>query len=222
MYNSFTMTPLVKQIIANGQADLVLNDRQLARVLGGSNERRYGQVNRALKTGELVRVKRGIYVLADKFRDNPVHPFALAQQLLPGSYVSAESALSFHGWIPEAVPSVLSITAKGKSVSYEHDTLGKFEFRLMTVKPGYFLQAVSRYNLQKQAALVADPMRALLELMYLRKLPWQGLDYLLDGLRIDEQAIKAVSSLSITKLLDVYKGKREKVFIEELLRALGL
>ena len=216
------MTPLAKQIIANGQADLVLNDRQLARVLGGSDERRYGQVNRALKTGELVRVKRGIYVLADKFRDNPVHPFALAQQLLPVSYISAESALSYHGWIPEAVRSVLSITAKGKSVSYQHDTLGKFEFRRMTVNSGYFLQAVTRYELQHQVALIADPMRALLDLVYLRKLPWQDLNYLLDGLRIDEQAIKGVSSLSITKLLDVYKGKREKVFIEELLRALGL
>lgn len=216
------MTPLAKQIIANGQANLVLNDRQLARVLGGSDERRYGQVNRALKLGELVRVKRGIYVLADKFRDNPVHPFALAQQLMPGSYVSAESALSYHGWIPEAVRSVLSITAKGKSVSYEHETLGKFEFRRMTVKPGYFLQAVSRHELQHQAALIADPLRALLDLVYLRKLPWQGLDYLVSGLRIDEQVISSVTSSSITKLLDIYKGKREKVFIEELLRALGL
>ena len=216
------MTPLAKQIIANGQANLVLNDKQLARVLGGSDDRRYGQVNRALKTGELVRGKRGLYVLADKFRDNPVHPFALAQQLLPGSYVSAESALSYHGWIPEAVRSVLSISAKRKSVSYDHNTLGKFDFKRMTVKPGYFLQAVNRHELQHQVALIAEPMRALLDLVYLRKLHWQGLSYLLDGLRIDEQAIRAVPSLSITKLLDVYKGKREKEFIEELLRSLGL
>ena len=216
------MTPLAKQIISNGQANHVLNDRQLARMLGGSDERRYGQVNRALKTGELLRVKRGLYVLTDKLREYPVHPFALAQQLMPASYVSVESALSYHGWIPEAVRSVLSVTAKGKSVSYEHDRLGMFKFRRMSVKPGYFLQGVSRYELQHQAALIADPMRALLDLVYLRKLSWQGLDYLVDGLRIDEQAINNVTSLSIAKLLDVYKGKREKIFIEELLRALGL
>lgn len=216
------MTPLAKQIISNGQANHVLNDRQLARMLGGSDERRYGQVNRALKTGELLRVKRGIYVLDNKFRDFPVHSFALAQQLMPGSYVSAESALSYHGWIPEAVRSVLSITAKGKSVSYEHDRLGMFEFRRMSVKPGYFLQGVGRYELQHQVALIADPMRALLDLVYLRKLPWRDLDYLLDGLRIDEQSLNNVTSLNITKLLDVYKGKREKMFIEELLRVLGL
>ncbi|MCK4705133.1 MAG: type IV toxin-antitoxin system AbiEi family antitoxin domain-containing protein, partial [Gammaproteobacteria bacterium] len=142
------MTPLTKQIIDQRKANYVLNDRQLARVIGGSDKRRYGQVNRALKAGELVRVKRGIYVLADKFRDNPVHPFALAQHLMPGSYISAESALSFHGWIPEAVRSVLSVTTNGKSVSYEHEILGNFEFYRMTVKPGYFLQAVARHELQ--------------------------------------------------------------------------
>ncbi len=216
------MTPLVKNIIDHGRANHVLNERQLARLLGGSDKRRYGQVNRAIKAGELVRVKRGIYVLANQLRNDSVHPFALAQHLLPGSYVSAESALSFHGWIPEAVRSVLSITSKNKSLSYEHELLGKFEFRRMTVKPGYFLQLVARHKLQNQIALIADPVRALMDLVHLRKTPWQGLDYLIDGLRIDEQAIKAIPSLSFTKLCDVYKGKRERLFLEELTRSLGL
>ncbi len=106
------MTTLVKHIIDNDKANHVLNDKQIARLLKGSDQRRYGQVNRAIKAGELIRVKRGIYVLANSLRNYPVHPFALAQQLTPGSYVTAESALSFHGWIPEAVRSVISISAK--------------------------------------------------------------------------------------------------------------
>ena len=216
------MTPLTELIVKTGNADHCISARQLERMLGGSDASRYGMVNRALKAGELIRARRGLYVLAQNYRKTPVHPFALAQQLLPGSYVSAESALSFHGWIPEAVHSVLSMTSMEKSVSYEHDLLGKFEFRRMTVKSGYFLQAVSRHVLQHQVALIAEPMRALLDLVYLRKLPWQGMDFLLEGLRIDEQAIKAVPSLDITKLLDVYKGKREKEFIKELLGALSL
>lgn len=214
------MTPLTELIIKSGDENRALTARHLERLLGGSDARRYGLVNRALKAGELLKARRGLYVLAQEYRKVPVHPFALAQQLMPGSYVSAESALSFHGWIPEAVRSVLSITAKGKSVSYEHDVLGKFEFRRMTVNSGYFLQAVSRYELQHQVALIADPLRALLDLVYLRKLPWQGLDYLLDGLRIDEQAIRSLPSSAITQLLAIYKGKREKDFIEGLLREL--
>jgi len=164
----------------------------------------------------------GLYLLSNDYRSSPVHPFVLAQHMAPGSYVSAESALSFHGWIPEVVHSVLSVTITGKSVVYLHDTLGKFEFRRMTVNPGFFLQAVERHELQHQFALIAEPVRALLDMVYLRKLPWQGLNYLLEGLRIDEQAIRSVSSNQIARLQDVYKGKREQSFIKELLRILAL
>lgn len=216
------MTPLTESIIRSDNASRVWSARQLERLLGGSDARRYGQVNRALKVGELLKVRRGLYVLAEVFRKQPLHPFVLAQQLSPGSYVSVEAALSFHGWIPEAVQAVTSMTHGGKSVQFTHEVFGRFEFRRMTVNTGYFLQAVSRHELQHQVALIAEPMRALMDLVYLRKQPWRGLDYLVEGLRIDEQAIKGVSSLNITMLLDVYKGKREQVFIEELLRALGL
>ena len=65
-------------------------------------------------------------------------------------------------------------------------------------------------------------MRALIDMVYLRKLSWQGLAYLFDGLRIDEQLLRSVPVSEIQKLLDVYKGKREKNFIEELSRALSL
>ncbi len=216
------MTPLATQIIAEGQGGRVLTDRQLARLVGGSPESRYGLVNRALKAGELLRVKRGLYVLANELREVPVSSFALAQQIMPGSYVTGESALSYHGWIPEAVRTVLSVSATGKSVTYEHDVLGIFEFQRMTVRPGYFLMAVSREVLGGQVALVAEPMRALMDLVYLRKLPWQGLGFLLEGLRIDEDSLMGTPSTAITLMLDVFKGKREREFITGLLRELGL
>ena len=122
------MTPLTEIIIESGRAERPLSAQQLEHLLKGGSGRRYGLVNRALKSNELLQVRRGLYVLAKKYRRDDIHPFVLAQQLLPGSYISAESALSFHGWIPEAVHTVLSVTAKGKSQSYEHDILGKFEF----------------------------------------------------------------------------------------------
>jgi hypothetical protein len=216
------MTTLVKQIIDNDKANQVLNDRQLARLLKGSDQRRYGQVNRAIKAGQLIRVKRGIYVLQNSLRKDPVHPFALAQQLIPGSYVTAESALSFHGWIPEAVRNVVSISTKKKSISYQHDILGKYEFRCMTTQEGYFYHSVTRHKLQNQVALIAEPVRALMDLIHLRKIAWQGLDYLIEGLRIDEQELKSVPLLSFTNLLNVYKGKRETRYIQELAEALAL
>lgn len=215
------MTTLVKRIIEDNKANYVLNDRQLARILKGSDQRRYGLVNRALKTGELIRVKRGVYILPNSLRKNPVHPFALAQQIMPGSYISAESALAFHGWIPEAVRTVVSVSSKKKSISYQHDTFGLYVFKCMTTHAGYFYQSVARHKLQNQVALIAEPVRALMDLIHLRKISWQGLDYLIDGIRLDEQKLKSVSLSSIKKMLNVYKGKREKEFIEELIKSLA-
>lgn len=216
------MTPLTELIIKSGEANRVLSARQLERLLGGSDARRYGQVNRALKAGELLKARRGLYVLADVYHKQPLHPFVLAQQLLPGSYISAETALSFHGWIPEAVHTILSMTHGGKSVDYMHQDLGYFEFRRMTVKPGYFLQSVARHKLQHQVALIAEPLRALLDLVYLRKLEWSGPGFLVTGMRLDEQSLQAVTRLDISRLKDVYKGKREQTFLEELQGSLGL
>lgn len=216
------MSPLTQLIIKSGDEHRVLSSKQLDRLLGGSDARRYGMVNRALKSGELLKVRRGLYVLSHENRRTPVQSFALAQQMVPGSYISVETALSFHGWIPEAVHVIASLTCGGKSLEFSHDVLGQFTFRSIAINSGCFLQAVARHKLHQQVALVAEPMRALIDLVYLRKLPWQGLGYLLDGLRIDEQLLRSVSVTDIKKLRKVYKGKREKNFIEELLRSLSL
>jgi len=216
------MTPLTELIIKSGDEHRVLSSRQLERLLGGSDARRYGMVNRALKAGELLKVRRGLYVLSRDNRRTSVQPFALAQQMVPGSYISVETALSFHGWIPEAVHVIASLTCGGKSLAFSHDVLGQFTFRSIATNPGYFLQAVTRHELQQQVALVAEPMRALIDLVNLRKLPWQGLGYLLDGLRVDEQLLRSVAVSDIKKLLAIYKGEREKNFIKELLRSLAL
>jgi len=216
------VTPLTEQILKAGLADRPLSTRQVDRLLGGSAARRYGQVNRALRAGELIKPRRGLYVVNPLYRKRPLHPFVLAQQMLPGSYVSGESALDFHGWIPESVHTVLSVTQGGKSMTYEHEQLGKFEFRRMTTNSGYFLQSVARCELQQQAALVAEPLRALLDLVYLRKIEWQGIEFLTSGIRIDEQQLHTVTGLEISRLTTVYKGKRERTFLAELQRALAL
>lgn len=93
------MSALISQVAGAGYADRILRDQQIKRILGGSDDRRYGQVKRALQSGALIRIKRGLYVLAEQYREHPLHPFALAQALVSGSYVSMETALAFHGWI---------------------------------------------------------------------------------------------------------------------------
>jgi hypothetical protein len=216
------MQALTESIIENGLRDRVLHEGQLARIAGGAAPRRYGLVNRALKSQELVRVRRGLYVLAPKYRGEPAHPFVIAQALEPGSYVSLETALSAHGWIPESVRVTASVVPGRKSSELEHPALGSFTFHPLAVNRDRFLELIERRRLSSQVALVAKPLRALIDLVALRKLQWQGLAFLIEGLRIEEQTLQEIKRADVEALVGVYKKKRPNTFLASLAQELDL
>jgi hypothetical protein len=216
------MQALTAHLIEQGLREKVLSERQLERVIGGAAARRYGLVNRALKAQELIRIRRGLYILPPKYRTEPPHPFAIAQALEPGSYVSLETALSTHGWIPERVRITASVIPGRKSSRLEHPSLGSFAFFPLALNKEYFLELIERQQFGTQTALVAQPLRALVDLITLRKLDWQGLAWLTDGMRVDEQLLRKVTRTQIQTLLGVYKQKRPKNFLGALARELEL
>lgn len=215
------MQTLTHKIIELGLSNRVLTSPQLARLLEGSKQRRHNLVNRALKAGELLRLRRGCYLLAPTWRDYPPHPFALAQAIVPGSYVSFETALAHHGWIPESVYTTASVTPGNKSLEYEHDVFGGFSFHPLAIQRGYFLELVERVKITEQTMLVAEPIRALMDLVCLRKIEWQGIGWLTEGLRIDYELLRNITSADIRTLELVYKQKRVKTFLKQLARDLG-
>lgn len=216
------MQTLTEQLVEGGLKDRVLTDTQLARLISGSSQRRYNLVNRAMRAGELIRLRRGLYMLSDKYRSQPCHPYALAQKLRPGSYVSLETALAFHGWIPEAVYITASVGPGRQAKEYTCEPLGRFTFHPLAIESGYFLELVERVQLREQTVLIAQPIRALLDLICLKKIDWQGLAWLVKGMRIDEDALRRVGGVELRTLKQVYKHKRVKGFIAELEIALGL
>ncbi len=216
------MQTLTEQLLEEGLNDRVLTDVQLDRLISGSSQRRYNLVNRAMTAGELIRLRRGLYMLPDKYRSKPCHPYALAQRLVPGSYVSLETALAFHGWIPEAVYTTASVVPGRKSKNFNCELLGRFTFHPLAIHTGYFLELVERVTLGEQAVLMARPVRALLDLVCLKKMDWQGLPWLVQGMRIDEEILNRVTGAELRTLKQVYKHQRIQNFIIELEVALGL
>ena len=87
---------------------------ELARWVGGSSDRQFALLKRALKSEEIIRIHRGLYCLASKYLRSKIDPLVLAQRIYGPSYVSLETALSYHGWIPEAVYAITS-TSLGRS-----------------------------------------------------------------------------------------------------------
>ncbi len=121
------------------------------------------QLSRWMKSGKLIQLRRGLYALAHPWRKVDPHPFLIANRLRPGSYVSLQSALSWHGAIPEQVPVVTSV---GPGRPETADTpLGKFQFQYLApaLRFGFSRVEVA----PRQSAFVAAPEKALLDLVHL-------------------------------------------------------
>ncbi len=121
------------------------------------------QLTRWAKAGRLYRLRRGLYALAPPYQKTKPHPFAIANRMVPGSYVSCQSALAYYNIIPEYVPTVVSVCS---SRPRRWDTpLGSFLFRHVHRE---YLKGYQRLELgDRQHALIATPEKALLDLIYL-------------------------------------------------------
>jgi hypothetical protein len=214
------MNKLLQKIIDNGLADRVISVSQLKRLLDGTEQSRYNLVNRALKKADLVRLHRGLYLLNDRFRDAPCHPFYLAQAFVPGSYISFETALAYHGWIPESVVITKSAAPGRKVKQFRNEKNGLFTFHPLPVHRIHFLELVKRHQENGQTMLIAEPLRALLDLVCLRKPVWKGLSWLIDGLRIDPDCLFSVDPEKIMLLKLVYKNQRTQLFLEAMSKEL--
>ncbi len=215
------METLTKAIIAADWRERVLCEAQLARLLSGTAQRRYNLVNRALRSGELVRLRRGRYRLAAPIAGSWPHPFVVAQALRPGSYISLESALGYHGLIPEAVPSTLSVAPGRRYEEMLVPDLGGFRFWPLALNPGYFLEAVERVLFDGQAALVARPLRALLDRCCLLRLDWPGLGELMESLRIEPDGLAALRKDDLAALRPLYRHQRMRSLMDAMERELA-
>lgn len=131
---------------------------------GGVNPIDLGrQLPRWVKSGKLIQLRRRLYVLSKQYQKTSPHPFLIANRIKRASYVSLQSALEYHGLIPEYVPIVTSIsTGRPEEVI---TPLGSFIFK--HIKKEFF----SNYKLidlgERQSAFIATPEKALLDLLYL-------------------------------------------------------
>ena len=210
------MKLLADLIVEAKLADRIFNERQLGRILGGSDARRYGLVNRALKDGSLIRLRRGVYVLEKRYRSEAIHPFVVTQIFSPGSYVSLETALAYHGWIPEAVYTTASVTPRRKTVIDEIPNFGRFAFHPLAVHEYQFLTSMTREKFGALTAFIAQPLRALMDLVALRKQNWAGLDWLTNGMRIEEEQLLSLTQQDFSALKSVYKHRAANEFLHSL------
>ncbi|MBI3540984.1 MAG: hypothetical protein HY073_02460, partial [Deltaproteobacteria bacterium] len=176
-----------------------------------SKDHQYALVKRAVSKGELLHIRRGLYCLAPRYQRHPLNLFSLAQKIYGPSYVTAESALSHHGWIPESVPMIISATTK-RSRDFK-TPLGLFIYRRVLCTP--FYAGISRETPEGSSFLMASPLKALLDYVFIYKKEWKGLDPLLNSLRIEEENLKTLHEEEL-KLARHYRSRRLQRFLSGL------
>lgn len=188
----------------------VFTQADVCAAVAGSDFSRHGLIKRAIAGGEIVNIRRGLYCLSDAYRKEPVDVYSLAQYIYGPSYVSMESALSFHGWIPEAVYSCTSASLKA---SKEFDTpLGLFTYRRVPQKS--LFAGVERLEEGGKCCFMAAPAKALADYIYTHRLDWTGIRQATESLRLDEELAGRQSKEELAELAGNYNSQRVKKFLE--------
>ena len=78
----------------------------------GSKRTLVVQLHRWAQRGEVIRLRRGLYTLAESYRKPPLPMFRLANEIYRPSYISGLTAMSYYGLIPEKVVPVTSVTTR--------------------------------------------------------------------------------------------------------------
>lgn len=177
------------------------------------------KISELLKDGDLVLLKRGLYIPGANTNLTAPEPFLIANYLWSPSYVSFEAALSYWGFIPERVFEISSVTIKhSKKIN---TPVGRFTYRFMPF-PYYSFGIKSVELISGQVALVASPEKALFDKIIntagltLRSVA-QTRAFLREDLRIDLQELQKLNLRELRSWIpDAPKKESLKILIKTL------
>ena len=113
------------------------------------------------KSGYLIRLKRGLYVVNPEYTGKMLSNELIANHLYAPSYVSMSTALRYYGLIPEAVYVNQSMTIK-HSRSFQ-TAVGVYDYKYISREA--FAVGVRSVLMADYAFLIASPEKALCDLI---------------------------------------------------------
>lgn len=201
----------------------VLDYQQLMDCLRGYIKPR-DKVRLMLRSGELVRVKKGLYVFGTDYRRGPWSREVLANLMYGPSYVSLEYALSYYGFIPERVEVVTSVTSE-RSRRFE-TPLGVFTYRTMSLRK-YSIGIAQERTEPNQHFFIAAPAKALADKVWTdsRFTPRRAADfdaYLHEDLRVEEAALAKIDRALLDLIVKQYGSRKVRLLRDFLFPSAGV
>lgn len=188
----------------------VFTQPEVAVAVAGSDFRRHGLVKRALANGEILDIRRGLYCLTPRYQKKPVNVYGLAQRVYGPSYISLETALSHHGWIPEGVYACTCVSF-GRAKEFT-TPLGLFSYKRVPQRT--FYAGVERcVDADGNAWFMASPAKALADYVYVHRPSWTTADDASASLRIETDELSSVTLEQLDALAENYSNYRVRRFL---------
>lgn len=196
--------PVTSSVLASALGDAVnINDK----------------IRRMEQAGDVIRLKRGLYVVSQEITHKPLSQELIANQLYSPSYISCLSALRFYGLTPEAVYQTQSMTIK-HARTFE-TPIGVFAYS--NVAREVFPVGVTNITRNGYSFVIATPEKALCDLIATS--PQVNLRYLPDAQRYLEEDIRLDMDAFCKMNPDIFReyahvGKK-KTSIQTLIKLLS-
>jgi hypothetical protein len=201
------MTRLTRSIIEHN-LPIVFTADDVKKIEPDSNTR-YCQMNRSLASGDIIRIHRGIYTLNHIFRKGVINLNALAYKLVPGSYISFETALWDTGWIPEFVFETSS-AYQGHSFEIKTD-FSIFSYTQIRQNNPF----CGTYTISSEYGPIieAKPLKALADYVYDIDCQWNSIHPLVYSLRIDIEHLETLTASDFDEIEGNYESKKVENFL---------
>ena len=197
----------------------IFTRQQVAIWLGSRGARLDALLKRAVARREVWRIRRGLYCLSDRYTKGRIDPMELAQRIHGPSYVSLETALSRHGWIPEAVHAITSV-AVGRARSFD-TPVGLFSYT--PVPQRGLLLGVRRALVEEGGAyFLATPLKALADHVYVQRCEWGSAAPVVESLRVESESLAELTGELFDEVMGAYAPGRVARFLAALRKDLKL
>lgn len=197
--------------------DLEEIDYQFLMSALGSYSQPRDKISGWLKSGDLVRVKKGLYVFGPKVTKGPYSREVLANLIYGPSAISLTYALAFYGLIPERVELVTSVTNKRNK--FFSTPVGNFTYYYLQPKK-YAVGIDIKNTASDRQFLIASPEKALCDQLYIMdvKIVFNNTNdvksYLFDDLRIDENEMKNFNINKLEEICNAYKQEKFSLLLK--------
>lgn len=191
---------------------MILTTNMLIERLGNYSNP-FGKIGRMVKKGDLFQLTKGLY------EDNPnASGLYLASSIYGPSYVSFNTALAYHGMIPEAVYDITSATCEKKKKKTYTNHFGTFTYR--DVPTEVFCHGIVILEQNNYVLMIASPEKALCDKLYEMPLARNQKDLeqiLFDEMRLDMSIFSNLNRQDIYFIAPKYHSSN-LAYLEKLLR----